>query len=194
MSTLLHTTLEEPDGSSRHLTDDEVVGFIGLLSTAGSETVVRLLGFAAVELARHPDQRQLLVDDPGLVPNAVEELLRFEAPSPIQSRWVARDVEFHGTVVPRGSKMALLNGSADRDERQFENPDTLDVRRKIDRHLAFGYGAHFCVGAALARLEGRIALGALVKRFPSWEIDESGLEPVHTTTVRGYTHVPFSPA
>jgi cytochrome P450 len=187
---LVHAELDE-DGELRTLTLEEIVGFVQLLSLAGTETVARLLGFAAVTLAQYPDQRQLLVDDPSLIPNAVEELLRFEAPSPIQSRWVSRDIELHGTIVPRGSKMSLLNGSGDRDERHFENPDTFDVRRNIDRHLAFGYGTHFCIGAALARLEGKVALQETLRRFPTWDVDESRLGRVHTSTVRGYTSVPM---
>jgi cytochrome P450 len=187
---LVHAELDE-DGELRTLTLEEIVGFVQLLSLAGTETVARLLGFAAVTLAQYPDQRQLLVDDPSLIPNAVEELLRFEAPSPIQSRWVSRDVELHGTIVPRGSKMSLLNGSGDRDERHFENPDAFDVSRKIDRHLAFGYGTHFCIGAALARLEGKVALQETLRRFPTWDVDESRLGRVHTSTVRGYTSVPM---
>jgi cytochrome P450 len=187
---LVHAEIDE-DGESRTLTLEEIVGLVQLLSSAGTETVARLLGFAAVTLAQHPDQRQLLVDDPSLVPNAIEELLRYEAPSPIQSRWVARDVEVHGTVIPRGSKISLLNGSGDRDERHFEDPDRFDVLRVIDRHLAFGYGTHFCVGAALARLEGKVALTETLRRFPTWDVDEGRLERVHTSTVRGYTSVPM---
>jgi cytochrome P450 len=187
---LVHAELDE-DGVMRTLTLEEIIGFVQLLSLAGTETVARLLGFAAVTLAQYPDQRQLLVDDPSLIPNAVDELLRFEAPSPIQSRWVARDVELHGTLVPRGSRMSLLNGSGDRDERHFANPDTFDVRRVIDRHLAFGYGTHFCIGAALARLEGKVALQETLRRFPTWDVDESRLGRVHTSTVRGYTSVPM---
>ncbi len=187
---LVHAEIEE-DGETRTLTLEEILAFVQLLSSAGTETVARLLGFAAVTLARVPDQRRLLVDDPALIPNAVEELLRYEAPSPIQSRWVARDIERHGTVIPRGSKIALLNGSGDRDERHFDAPDVFDVRRSIDRHLAFGYGTHFCIGAALARLEARVALAETLRRFPTWEVDEARLERVHTSTVRGYTSVPM---
>jgi cytochrome P450 len=187
---LVHAEIED-DGQLRRLSLEEIVAFVQLIGSAGTETVARLLGFAAVTLARFPDQRQLLVDDPSLVANAVEELLRFEAPSPIQSRWVARDVELHDTVIPRGSRISLLNGSADRDERHFPEPDTFDVRRVIDRHLAFGYGTHFCIGAALARLEGRVALEETLQRYPTWDVDESRLERVHTSTVRGYASVPM---
>ena len=187
---LVHAEIEE-DGGTRTLTLAEILGFVQLISSAGTETVARLLGFAAVTLAQYPEQRQLLIDEPALIPNAIEELLRFEAPSPIQSRWVSRDVELHGTVVPRGSRMSLLNGSGDRDERHFENPDTFDVQRVVDRHLAFGYGTHFCTGAALARLEGKVALAETLRRFPTWDVDESRLERVHTSTVRGYTSVPM---
>jgi cytochrome P450 len=190
ISGLVHAEIDE-DGERRMLTLQEILAFAQLLSSAGTETVARLLGFAAVTLARFPDQRQLLVDDPSLIPNAVEELLRYEAPSPIQSRWVARDVELHDTVIPRGSRISLLNGSGDRDERHFPDPDTFDVRRVIDRHLAFGYGTHFCIGAALARLEGRVALEETLRRYPTWDVDESRLDRVHTSTVRGYASVPM---
>jgi cytochrome P450 len=188
---LVHAEIEEDDGSTRTLTLEEILAFMQLISSAGTETVARLLGFGVVTLQRFPDQRQLLLDDPSLMSNAVEELMRFEAPSPTQSRWVAKDVEYHGVTIPAGSKISLLNGSADRDERHFPNPDAFDVRRDIDRQLAFGYGAHFCIGAALARMETRIGLTETLKRFPNYEIDESRLEFVHTATVRGYKTVPM---
>ena len=133
----------------------EVQGFFVLLQSAGSETTARLLGWSAVLLARHPEQRAKLVADRSLLANAVEELLRYEAPSPIQARYVTRDVELYGVTVPAGSKMALLNGSAGRDEREYPDPDRFDVTRHMERHMTFGYSTHFCLGAALARLEGR---------------------------------------
>jgi cytochrome P450 len=190
ISVLANSDLEDDDGTTRKLTDSEIFSFSTLLSIAGTETVARLLSWAAVLLARNPDQRRVLVDDPGVIGNAIEETLRYEAPSPVNARWVTRDVELQGQTVPKDSKLLLLNGSADRDERHFENADTFDVRRTIDRHVAFGYGAHFCVGAALARLESRIALEEVLRRFPSWDIDDSELEWVHASTVRGFAKVP----
>jgi len=184
------TRLMQGDANGQ-LSLEEIVAFCQLIGSAGTETVARLLGFGAVELNRWPDQRELLVRQPDLVTNAVEELLRYEAPSPVQTRWVARDVEFHGVTIPRGSKLVLLNGAGDRDERHFPDPDRFDVQRDIDRHLAFGYGTHFCIGAALARLEGRIGLEELLRRYPTWDIDESRLDLVHTSTVRGYSSVPM---
>ena len=190
ISTLVTAEVDE-DGVSRTVSEAELYSFIQVLAIAGTETVARLLSWAAVLLARHPDQRALLVEDSGRLPNAIEELLRYEAPSPVNARWVQRDVEFYGTTVPAGSKLILLNGAANRDERQFPDPDRFDVQRHIERHTSFGYGAHFCVGAALARLEGRIALQATLDRFPTWDVDESALEWVHTSTVRGFAKVPL---
>jgi cytochrome P450 len=129
--------------------------------------------------------------DRSLIPGAVEEILRYEAPSPVQGRWVEHPVEIHGTTIPARSRVLFLNGSGDRDERHFDDPDRFDVRRKIDRHLAFGYGAHFCIGSALARLEGRVALEQTLERFGDWHVDESEVDWVHTSTVRGYHHVPI---
>jgi cytochrome P450 len=191
MSDLMRGELELGDGSSRPLTDAELYSFYLLLSSAGNETVARLLGWAAVSLAHNPGEREKLVRDPGLIPNGVEELLRYEAPSPVQARWVMRDVEYYGQVVPKDSKITLLTASGNRDEREFPDPDRLDVTRHIDRHLSFGFGIHFCVGASLARMEGRVALEEILRRFPSWDLEEDGLEMIHTSTVRGYSHVPI---
>ncbi len=192
MGELMAAELEEADGSTRHLTDDELHGFFGLLSGAGNETVARFLGWAATGLDEYPDQRRKLVDDPSLIPNAVEEILRWEAPSAIQGRWVTADVSLHDTTIPKNSKVALLTGAANRDHRAFDNADAIDVERKIARHVAFGYGVHFCLGAALARLEGKVALEETLRRFPTWTVDRTRCEMVHTSTVRGYAKVPIS--
>jgi cytochrome P450 len=191
-SDLLTAEITLDDGSRRRLTRSEVHSFITLLQLAGSETTARLLGWAAVLLARHPDQRAKLVADPGLVPNAVEELLRYEAPSPIQARFVTRDVSWHGVDVPAGSKVALLTGSAGRDERKYPDPDRFDVERRFDRHVTFGYGIHFCLGASLARLEGHLVIGETLRRFTEWDVDESAVELVRTSTVRGPISVPIT--
>lgn len=191
MTDLMQAEMEEPDGSKRRLTDDELLGFISLLSGAGNETVARLLGWAGATFARFPGERAKLVAQPELIPNAVEELLRFEAPSPVQARSVMRDVVWHGERVPEGAVILLLTGSAGRDERQYPDADRFDVEREVGRHVSFGYGTHFCLGASLARLEARIALEETLARFPEWEVDWSGAEHVHTSTVRGYARLPI---
>jgi cytochrome P450 len=190
MSALLEAEVDD-DGVTRSLNELEVTSFVILLAGAGVETVARLLSWAAVVLARNPDQRTLLCQDPTLIANGIEELLRYETPSPANGRWVTRPFEAYGTVVPAESKILLLNGSANRDPREFDDPDRFDVRRTIKRHLTFGYGAHYCLGAALARLEGRVTLARTLVRFPTWEIDATELVPVHTSTVRGFASVPI---
>jgi cytochrome P450 len=188
---LLTSEFTDRDGKVRTLTRDEVLGYIGLLGGAGNETTTRLIGWAGKLLAEYPEQRSAMAEDLGLIPNAIEEILRFEAPSPVQARFVTKDVEHHGQAVSAGSVMVLLNGSANRDERQFENPDALDITRKVGRHLSFGYGLHFCLGAHLARLEARVALEELLLRFPEWDVDLENAIQAHTSTVRGWEKLPI---
>jgi len=190
MTDLLNAELEDTDGTRRRLTREEVLNYVWLLAIAGNETTTRLIGWAGKVLAEHPDQRRALVDDPTLIPGAVEELLRYEAPSPVQARFVTRDVELHGQTVPAGSVMLLINGSANRDDRQFPDADRFDIHRSIDHHLAFGFGIHFCLGSHLARLEGRIALEEVLARFPTWEVDWPNAVQAHTSTVRGWEALP----
>jgi cytochrome P450 len=190
MTELLQAEFEDETGTSRRLSRTEVLNFVGLIAAAGNETTTRLIGWTGKVLAEHPDERRKLTEDRGLVPNAIEELLRFESPSPVQARFVTRDVEHHGHVVPEGSAILLLNGSGNRDDRKFEAGDRFDVTRKIDHHLAFGYGLHFCLGAALARLEGRVALDEVLLRFPSWEVDWDNAKQARTSTVRGWERLP----
>ena len=191
-SDLLAAEIEIGDGRTRRLDHTEAQGFVALLELAGSETTARLLGWAAVLLARHPDERAKLVADPSLIPNAVEELLRYEAPSPIQARYVTEDVSWHGQTVPKGSKMALLTGSAGRDDRQYPDADRFDVTRHFDRHVSFGYGVHYCLGANLARLEAKVVLEETLRRIPEWSVDEDRVQMVRTSTVRGPAHVPVT--
>jgi cytochrome P450 len=190
MTELLNAEFEDENGMRRRLTRDEVLTYIMLLAGAGNETTTRLVGWTGKLLAEHPDQRRAIVTDRSLLPNAIEEILRYEAPSPVQARWMTRDVEHHGETVREGSVMVLLNGSANRDDRAFADGDRFDIRRKIGHHLSFGFGIHFCLGAALARLEGRVALDEVLNRFPDWEVDWDGAIQAHTPTVRGWEKLP----
>ena len=188
---LLTAEFTDEQGNRRTLSREELLGYIGLLSGAGNETTTRLIGWAGKLLAEHPDQRRAMADHPELIPNAIEEILRYEPPSPVQARYVTRDAEHQGTNVPAGSVMVLLNASANRDERQFEDPDRLDIERKVKRHFSFGYGLHFCLGAHLARLEARVALEELLARFPEWEVDYDNAIQARTSTVRGWEKLPI---
>ncbi len=190
MTDLLRAEFEDDTGTMRTLRRDEIVGYVGLLAGAGNETTTRLIGWMGKLLAEHPDQRAELVADPSLVPNAIEELLRYESPSPVQARYVTRDVELHGRTMPEGSVLLLLNAAANRDDRKFADPDRFDIHRTIDHHLAFGYGIHFCLGSHLARLEGRVALEEVLRRFPAWDVDWEHAEQAHTSTVRGWERLP----
>jgi cytochrome P450 len=190
MTELLNAEFEDTTGTVRKLSREEILNYIGLLAGAGNETTTRLIGWTGKVLAENPEQRQELVENPELIPNAIEELLRYEAPSPVQARVVTRDVEHYGQTVKEGSIMLLLNAAANRDERQFPDPDRFDVHRKMAHHLTFGYGIHFCLGSHLARLEGRVALDEVLKRFPRWEVDWEHAQQAHTSTVRGWQSLP----
>jgi cytochrome P450 len=182
----------EDDGETRRLTLEQAVNFAALIGSAGTETVARMLGWAAFTLDNNPEQRAELATDASLIPNCIEELLRYEAPSPVQSRWCVADVDVHGGTIPANSKVVMITGSAGRDERAYPDADRFDIHRTFDHHLSFGYGIHFCLGAALARTEGRIALEETFKRFPEWSVDMAGAVPLYTSTVRGYAKLPIS--
>jgi cytochrome P450 len=190
MTDLLQAEYTDVDGVKRRLNRDEVLAYVGLIAAAGNETTTRLIGWTGKVLAEHPDQRRQIVEDRTLIPQAIEELLRFEPPSPVQARYVNQDVEYYGQKVPEGSVMLLLNGSGNRDDRHFPDGDTFNIHRPIDHHLTFGYGLHFCLGAALARLEGRVALDEVLQRFPEWEIDRDNAVRARTSTVRGWEKLP----
>jgi cytochrome P450 len=194
MTELLQAEFEDETGTTRTLTRDEVLAYVGLLSGAGNETTTRLIGWTGQVLGDHPDQRRAIAEDHSLIPNAIEELLRYESPSPVQSRYVTHDLELYGQSIAEGSVMVLLNGAANRDDRRFVDGDRFDIRRDIGRHLAFGYGIHLCLGAALARLEGRVALDEVLKRFPDWEVDYDNAKRAQTSTVRGWERLPVATA
>jgi cytochrome P450 len=190
MTQLLNAEIEE-DGMSRPLTRTEVLTYTSMIAGAGNETTTRLIGFIGQLLSEHPDQRQQLVEDYSLIPRAIEEVLRYEAPSPVQARYVAHDTECHGEKIPEGSVMLLLNGSANRDERHFPDGERFDIRR-TGGHLSFGQGLHFCLGSALARMQARVALEEILNRWPEWDVDFDKAEMAHTSSVRGWGKLPVT--
>jgi cytochrome P450 len=191
---LFDVELEGDDGAPTRLTDGEIVGFCSLLGAAGSETTTRLLGFAALLFSRHPDQYRVVLDDPGRIPDAVEEVLRWSSPAQYAVRAVTRDVEWYGRTVPEGARILLLLGAANRDEREYPDPDRFDVGRGILTQLGFGQGVHYCLGASLARLEARVALEEFARRFPRYVVDEARCRRVHMSNVHGYESMPFARA
>lgn len=189
MTDLLDAELEEADGTRRPLERTEVLAYTAMIAGAGNETTARLIGFMGQLLGEHPDQRRELVADRGLIPGAVEETLRYEPPSPVQARYVAHDVELYGHTVTEGSYMLLLNGSANRDNTHYRDPDRYDIHRQ-GGHLSFGQGIHFCLGSALARLEARIAFEEIFKRWSDWEVDYDNARRARTSSVRGWARLP----
>lgn len=191
MSLLVHAKGKDADGTERGLSDNEILGFFGLLTAAGNETVTKFFGNGIYHLARYAQARQELATNTAVIPNAVEEILRFDPPSQYQGRIAMCDINMYGKTIPKGDRVILITGAACRDEREYPNPDVLDIHRKIDRQLALGFGYHLCLGASLARLEGRIALEEFFKRFPDYDVDENNLGYVHSSNVRGFTSVPI---
>lgn len=192
MTDLLNAEFVDETGKTRKLTKQEVLTYVTVVAGAGNETTTRLIGWMGSLLAQHPQQRAALVADPSLIPNAVEETLRFEPPGPHVARYVAKDVELHGTTVPEGSVMLFLLGSGNRDDRRFPDGDTYNIHRAITQHLGFGYAVHYCMGAALARLEGRVALEEILTRFPEWDVDWDQARLGQTSTVRGWETLPIT--
>ncbi|MCA2244780.1 cytochrome P450 [Mycobacterium sp. WUMAC-067] len=189
MTDLIKAEVEEEDGTKRALTRTEILTYISTIMGAGSETTTRLIGFAGQLLSDHPDERREIAANRSLIPNAVEEVLRYEAPSPVQARYVAADTEHYGVTVPEGSVMLLINGSANRDDRRYPDADRFDIHRRAS-HLSFGQGLHFCLGAALARMEARVALEEVIERWPDWEVDYTNAVHAHTASVRGWAKLP----
>lgn len=192
ISALIAAEVDRDDGSRTRLDDIEIAGFCTLLGGAGAETVAKFVGIATVLFGRHPEQWQQLRADRDKIPAAVEEVLRFEGPVQYDCRYSTADVELHGTTIPQGSAVMLLGASANRDERAFTNAGVFDIGRDRTeaQNLAFGYGIHSCLGAALARMESAIALDYLLDFMPEFEVDTAGLRRVAMTSVNGYENVP----
>jgi cytochrome P450 len=188
---LLHAEFEDETGTVRRLHRDELLMFMNVVAVAGAETTTRLIGWSGKLLSDHPDQRRQLVADRALLPGAIEEILRYEPPALQAARYVTTDVDYHGQTVPAGSAMLMLIGAANRDPRRFGNTaDTFDIARPVRQHLTFGVGAHYCLGNALARLEGRIALDEILVRFPDWEVDIDNAVMSPASAVRGWDSMP----
>ncbi|OBB43985.1 cytochrome P450 [Mycobacterium sp. 852002-51961_SCH5331710] len=190
MTQLLNAEVED-EGRLRPLSRIEVLTYTSMIAGAGNETTTRLIGFIAQMLAEHPDQRRELVDDYSLIPRAIEEVLRYQAPSPVQGRYVARETECYGQTIAEGSVMLLLNGSANRDERRYPDGESFDIHRG-GSHLSFGQGLHFCLGSSLARMQARVALEEMLRRWPEWDVDYTDAAMAHTSSVRGWGRLPVT--
>jgi len=189
-SRLIQAEMVRPDGGTTRLEDEEIAGFLSLLGGAGSETVTKLVANAVVLFHRHPDQYAEVIADPAKIPGAVEEVLRMYPPSQYQGRFSVRESVYGGVAIPAGHPVLLVTGSATRDERAFTDPDTFDIGREPSLALGFGFGIHTCLGAALARMESRLAIEALARRWPRLEVDEAGCRRVQMSNVAGYSRVP----
>jgi len=189
-SLLLTASVTDGEGVERRLTREQVVYRLMELIAAGHETTAKLIANGIVALTWYRDQRAELISDPSLIPQAVEEMLRWDPPSHYQGRWVERDVMLHGVSIPADSRVILVTGAANHDERVFENPELFDIHRKIERHVAFGFGIHLCIGAALARLESRIAFEELLRRYPNYELAQP-IRRAYSSNVRGLSNLPI---
>jgi len=192
MTQLLHAEFVDDKGVNRKLTRAEVLAFTDVLAGAGNDTTNRFIGWMGKVLSDHPDQRREIAANPALIPGAVEEILRLEPPGPAIARYVTNDVEVRGLTVPAGSAMLLVVAAANRDEERFPHGDTFDVHRKGATHITFGRGVHSCLGAALARVEARCAMGEVLKRFPDWTVDLESAELSSSSTTRGWDKLPAS--
>jgi len=190
ISRLVTASYEDETGVTHRLTDQDIGTFAVLLAAAGSETVTKLMGNGAMAFHHFPDQWELVLADPGLIPGAIEEMLRLNPPSQYQGRFTTREVELKGGTIPAGSPTLLVTGAATRDPRAYERADVFDIKRGGAATLAFGYGAHSCLGSWLARLETRVALQQLREHWPRLDVDTNGLQRVTMSNVAGYSHIP----
>lgn len=189
---LIAAEVEQDDGTTARLSDPDVAQFVALLAAAGAETVTKLVGNAVMAFAEHPDERARLQADPGLAGSAVEEVLRWRAPSQYQGRFCLADRTFHGVTIPAGSPVLVVTGAANRDERAYEDPDRFDIGRQGPMGISFGHGIHYCIGAHLARLEAKIAFVELYRRWPNLEVDLDAIRYVHMSNVAGPASVPVT--
>jgi cytochrome P450 len=192
ISLMITSPIIDDRGHERWLSDEELAMRFLELAFAGHETVARLIPNGIVALTWFPDQRQRLHDDPSLIPQAVEEMLRWDAPSHYQGRWSTADTEWHGVTIPSDERVILVTGAANHDPRVYEDPTRFLIGRTIDRPLSFGWGIHLCLGANLARMETQIAFEEFLDRFPDWELDEANIVRLRSGNVRGLARLPIT--
>lgn len=192
MTKLMHFEFEDETGATRTLRRDEIVTYLTLITSAGSDTTATAISWAGSLLSDHPDQRRELAENPSMIPQAFEEVLRCEPPSYHFCRWTTKDVEFHGQKVPAESILVVLPPAANRDERKWEDPDRFDIHRNPAQIFTFSFGPHFCLGANLARIEGRIALETILPRIPNWTVDYDTASLTKGIDTRGWERLPVS--
>ena len=190
MTQLMKFEFEDETGTRRTLRRDEIVTYLTLITAAGSDTTATAISWAGSLLGDHPDQRHELRDDPGLLPQAVEEVLRVEPPSYHYCRWSKKDTEFHGTTIPAESIVVMIPPAANRDETKWEDPERFDIHRKPFQHFTFSFGPHFCLGANLAKMEARIALESILARIPDWTCDYENASLTKGIDTRGWETLP----
>jgi cytochrome P450 len=189
LSRLTQVTVDRGDGEQTGLDDVEIAGFATLLGGAGAETVTKLVGNAVYLFSKHPGQWRKVFDDRGMIPSAVEEILRILPPSQYQGRFSHEERQFEGGTIPPGFPVLLLTAAATRDPRAFDRPDEFDIERPANVAIGLGHGVHACLGAALARMESRVAIEELANRWKAFEVDEDRLQRVHMANVAGFSNV-----
>lgn len=192
MTTLMHYEFEDETGTMRTLARDEIVTYLTLITSAGSDTTATAISWAGSLLSDHPDQRRELIENPDMIPQAFEEVLRCEPPSYHFCRWTTKDVEFHGNTIPAESILVVLPPAANRDERKWEDPDRFDIHRDPAQIFTFSFGPHFCLGANLAKIEGRIALETILPRIPEWTVDHEDAVLTKGIDTRGWERLPVT--
>jgi cytochrome P450 len=190
MTQLLNFEFEDQSGAMRTLRRDEIVTYLTLIASAGSDTTATAISWAGCLLGDHPDQRRELVEDRSLIPQAMDEVFRCEPPSYHYCRWTTQDSEFHGTTIPKDSILVLLPPAANRDEKVWDEPDRFDIHRSSQTIFTFSHGAHFCLGTNLAKLEARIALDTLLPRISEWTVDYDNAVMTVGTDTRGWDKLP----
>jgi cytochrome P450 len=192
MTQLMKFEFEDETGEKRTLRRDEIVTYLTLITSAGSDTTATAISAAGMLLSRHPDQRAELAKNFDMIPQAFEEVLRCEPPTYHFCRWSVKETEFHGGVIPAEKAVVVVPPAANRDETKWDDPDRFDIHRPAQQHMTFSFGPHFCLGANLARIEGHIALETILSRIPDWTVDEEKAALTKGCDTRGWDTLPVT--